>query len=67
MVDGSRSRNSKAIVSFQHSSDLSKKLALCLEQSGYPGTNLGMFSKDKILLRLTGTTAKKDSSGCHRV
>lgn len=30
---------------------LSRKLALSLEQSGYPGTNSHMMGKDKCLLR----------------
>lgn len=37
----------------------SRKSALSLKYSGYPRTNLSMFSKDKRLLRLTETATEK--------
>ena len=47
------------MVYFEYSSDLSRKLVLCSEQSGYPGTNSAEFGKDKRLIRSMETATKK--------
>lgn len=60
-------RNCKAVQSTLNTSEFSRKLTLCSEQSGYPGTNSSVFGKDKRVLRSMETATKKDNSGYHTV